>query len=373
MQKYTTTHTRVQIITNTMYLLGVFILCIGSVCALIPSINTSNPQQYATVLAWDQFVPTESPESPFFGILYMTVTPAIINNANSSLNTYIIDTFLYHNVIYATDAGVWAAAGRENVASTMKIFDLFTTPLTASATDCPAYSTTMVFQDVIDALRAGLLFAQVTSGGVDAGQLRGQIETRNDIFFTSLDIYNASAPGYNITTVGAALIRTYDIHGYTFVDRLSPVGIDAYIISSFGVTFDVYGYSSLINTTAVDFGILVNTNSQANTIFYSAGTLIRRADIETDGPPVYGPGSSPMQLYMQDFGIQSNYTTLLMGNFIRLPLLSFNENDVFVFTQSGSSFGAGNPSSAAPISANYSSMCMWLSVLLTMFLSLSNI
>lgn len=307
------------------------------------NLNTSTPEQYATVLAWDQFVPTESPESPFFGILYMTVTPLSVNIANSSLNTYTVDTFLYHNVIFATDAGVWTSAPRMVVNGTMKIFDLFTFPGTAAAADCPAFSSNVVFQDVIDALRQGETFAQVTSGGQDAGQLRGQIETRNDIYFAPISPHNATLN--NATTLGAALLRIYNIQGFTFEDRASSVGVDAYIISSAGLLMEFYGLTIITNFSGITFGVLLNTNAVANTIFLPGTAMTQRQFIEKEFPPMYGTNSSNMRLYMQDF-ISANLTQTYLGEFIRLPLLSFNGNEVLVFTTTGSSFGGGGSSPA---------------------------
>lgn len=302
-------------------------------------LDISTPEQYAAVLAWDQFVPSESPESPFFGIVYMTVTPLSVNIVNSPFNTYTVDTFLYHNVIFATDAGVWTSAPRLAVNGTMKVFDLFTLPGTAAAADCPAFGSSVVFQEVIDALRQGETFAQVTSGGLDAGQLRGQIETRNDIFFAPISIYNASQT--NASTVGASLIRIYDIQGYTFDDRASALGLDVYIISSVGVSMDFYGLTVPTNLSAIDFGIMLNTNAAANTFFLPGVAVAQRQYIEKEFPPVYGANSSNMRLYMQDFTDPANYSRTFLGEYIRLPLLSFDGNNVLVFTQTGSSFGGG--------------------------------
>jgi len=75
-------------------------------------LNTSLPEQYACVLASNQYVPIQSPPSPFMGILYMTVTPISINNTNPAVNTFRLDTFLYHNVDYATHAYICGPAAR---------------------------------------------------------------------------------------------------------------------------------------------------------------------------------------------------------------------------------------------------------------------
>lgn len=304
-------------------------------------INTSITEQYAAALAWDQHVPLQALESPLMGIIYMTVTPLQINSMNSSDNTYIIDTFLYHNVNSATDAAIWGADARGDITDSMRLLSLFQSPDTPVSVDCPLYTTHVVYYDVVQALRNGMLFAVVETA--ELSPLRGQIETRNDIYFAPITSKNDTG---NVTRVaGAALLRMFNIQGHTYKDIDMPVGIDAYVISSEGASNDYYGVSLLTNLPALSIGIMDVTNVVANTIFIQDMTLVFRRDLQKLTPPVFGPNSSNLILYMQDLTNLVNYTKSSLGEFIRLPLLGFDGDRVSVFTQEDVVFGAsGQPS-----------------------------
>ena len=326
----------------------VLLTCLFPFCifAQFP-LNTSLPEQYSCVLASDQYVPAQSPPSPFMGIFYMTVTPVSINNVNPADNTFRFDTFLYHNIDYATQAYICGPAARGHVTNSTCFFPLFLPPKSATASDCPLYSHMIVYQDVVDLLREGLLFAMVASGGLSSGQIRGQIENRNDIFFTPITGKNTSQ------IVGASILRLFDIQGYTFVDVKAPAGIEMYVIA--GPDFnddDISGFSVVNNQSVLAFGNLNITNSVANTIFNAAITLVIREGLEKRGLPVYGFNSSNMMLIAQDFGqpvINGSVAvpTFDLGRYIRLPYLKFTGNEIFVFTQTGSTFGGGGGTSDA--------------------------
>lgn len=307
-------------------------------------LNTALPEQYACVLASDQYVPAQNPPSPFMGILYLTVTPLVVNSTNPANNQFRVDTFLYHNVDYATQAYICGPAARGKVNGSTCIIPLYLAPDTPTASSCPLYSHMTVYQDVIDLLRDGELFATVTSGGQTSGQLRGQIENRNDIFFVPIVNKNSTK------IVGASLLRLFDIQGYTFVDVTGPAGVEIYLISAPDYNNDdISGFSVLTNLSALAFGNLVVTNSVANTIFFAALTLPVRQNLEKRGTPVYGFNSSNMLLYAQDFSLPlvndtAPIPTYLLGEYIRLPFMKFVGNDVLVFTQTGSSFGGGGTS-----------------------------
>jgi hypothetical protein len=271
----------------------------------------------------------------------MTVQPLNVNNTNFTANTFTVQTFLYHNVDYSTQAAVWGPDLRGRVNESMPIFNLWAPPANATAFACPLYNTLVVSESVIVNLRAGLLFAVVSSGGAPAGELRGQIETRNDIFFAPIEI---TTPHDNMTgnftdtgVVGAALIRIFDIRTYQWFDKAWPAGVDVYILSSINSLQNFYGLSVLTNLIAITFGDLPSSNSNTNTIYLTGQTLVRREDLEKYTLPVFGPGSSNMQLYSQSFLNPANYTNSMLGPFIRLPFLAFNDdlrgNDVFVYTR----------------------------------------
>ncbi len=148
-------------------------------------ININTPEQYATVLASNQWTPVLPVQSPFLGILYLTVTALPNYSTNASLNMFAVEALLYHNVDYATDTSVWGPGDRGSNtegSGSQQIFLLYPPGKTASSTDCPLFTYNVVVESVIVALRNGELYAVINSGGADAGVLRGQIETRNDIY-----------------------------------------------------------------------------------------------------------------------------------------------------------------------------------------------
>ena len=307
-------------------------------------LNTSLIEQYACILASNQFVPAQSPESPFMGIFYMTVQQI-------AASQFLFNTFLYHNVDYATDAQICGPAPRGKVNGSTCFIPLYQAPQTANSRNCPLYSSMVVYQDVVDALRQGLLFAEVTSGQ-PSGQLRGQIETRNDIFFAPIQ-----GKTNTTTIVGAGLIRLFDIYGNTFSNPQASAGVDMYVISNPDYNNDaIQGLSVITNITGLLFGNLTVSNMVANTIYEPAIVLLNRDSLERQTPPMYGPTSANMLMYALDFSIPifndtSIVPTYVMGRFIRLPLLKFNGNEVFVFTQTGGgSFGGGGGGGGQPSS-----------------------
>lgn len=339
------------------------LLLLGACSAFYPDV--SNPEQYATVLTWDQWVPTLSVASPFAGILFLTVTPIIIAPTNLSLNTYRIDAILHHNIDYATDASVWGVDPRGAVLGSIRLFFLYQSPAGPTSASCPLITSTVVDEDVVVALRQGQLFGVVSSSGIDGGELRGQIETRNDIYYAPLvdptfpgvnDTFpdsNVSAP--DVVISGAAIIRIFDIPqgdasllGLDAVLSL-PVGIDFYILSMSGMGLIFIGQSVDSNATAYDFGTMPSNVAGMDLLYQKATYLIRRDYIETVVPP-FGFNSSNLKLFTQDFDlVTGNVTTVHVADFYRLPLLAFSDggrgNNVFVFNLTGTdspiSFGGG--------------------------------
>jgi hypothetical protein len=330
--------------------------------AVAIAINVNTPEQYATVLASNLWTPPLLVQSPFLGILYLTVTPLPNPTQNMSLNMFVIESLLYHNVDYATDASVWGPGPRGSVTEgggAQRLFLLYPPLKTPGSVSCPLFTYNVVDESIILALRAGDLYAVISSGGIDAGELRGQIETRNDIYY--LPLVDPTSPNnigltedmlypyenttnfngtindsYNLSVTGAALIRTYNDYpncGTTLRQPAlnSPVAIDYYILSSTGYAQSFMGVPYGTGLSAVELGIMPTGVINANLLFDTGSCVQKRGAIEKS-QPVFGLNSSALLLYYEVYNFSSGaYNRTFLGQFIRLPLLSVVGNEVFVF------------------------------------------
>lgn len=264
--------------------------------------NVSNPEQYATVLAWDQWVPSLTKESPFFGILFLTVTPLNMDPANLTANTYRIDTYLYHDVVYALDASVFGPASRGAVNGSLRLFHLYYPSMTTAASaDCPQSVSVVVSEQVIVWLRTGMLYAAISSSG-DGGNLRGQIETRNDLYFCALN-----DPRDNTTFSGAALVRGYTVavNGVTQTHPAQPLGVDFYVLSrsEWGTSFASALPGSGVPTFS--FGVMPSNVVNVNQLYGLGLYAIQRNYIEKPGA-LFGVNSSNVNVFSQTW--DANYT-----------------------------------------------------------------
>jgi hypothetical protein len=292
----------------------------------LASIDFSVPEQYATVLAWDQFEPTLITPSPFFGILFLTVTKRT-TNANISRNTFYVNSLLWHNVDYATDVAVYGPDPRGAFNASLRLFSLFPSLGDPTSNGCPIYHTSIVDDEVVRLLRKGQLFAEITAGGADGGQLRGQIETRDDIYVISL----LDPDTINQTSTGMGLIRTFEL--FNSILPTHPVGIDYYFLTSTRFTQTFVGVSNVTGFIAVNFGQVPSNINNINAIFATQLEMFRREDIEKP-MPAFGFGSSSLKLYAQDPTINSNETMVFLGDFYHLPFFVMDSQDnVTVFVQ----------------------------------------
>lgn len=314
-------------------LLCLLLLACGILCDAIV-IDVDIPEQYATVLASNQFVPTQIIQSSFFGILYITVTPLNNPTTNVSANTFRLNTVLTHNVQFAVDAAVYGAAPRGSISGAFRLFSLKDDaqyPTTAPVG--PITHSVVVGEEIISMLRDGVLFGEITSNGQTEGQLRGQIESRNDIYFAPL--YDPMSPT-NLT--GAALIRVFDQPpfnifpgGYARIAEY-PLALDYYVLSSTQPDRDFIAIAANLSQTLVfDFGLLEDTVLGMFAIFGRGFQLPQRRFIQLRWP-MFGSGSSSMSIYAQNLldGFL-NYTIVRMGQFSRLPLLQFKSNQLYIY------------------------------------------
>jgi hypothetical protein len=284
--------------------------------------NVSNPEQYATVLAWDQWVPSLPSPSPFYGILWLTVTPIIMDAHNLTNNTYRIDTYLFHDVPFAMDASVFGPAPRNSVDGSMRLFHLFYLNTTAESADCPQSVSVVVSEQVIIWLRQGLLFAEISSNGVDGGQLRGQIETRNDLYFCALGDLRL-----NRTLTGAVIVRGYtvSVHGVLQTQPYQTLGIDLYVLSQTEWGTDFVGTPPNNTVPAINFGSMPSTVVNVNQLYGYGLYVARRDSIEKQGA-LFGPNSSNMRVLTQSWDANYTYVYEPMCDLVRLPLLGFSSH-----------------------------------------------
>jgi len=283
--------------------------------------NISNPEQYATVLAWDQWVPTLTKESPFFGVLFLTVTPILMDAKNLSANTYRIDTYLYHDSVYALDAAVYGPAGRGVVNGSLRLFHLYYANTTAASADCPQTVSVTVNEEIIVWLRTGKLYAAIYSSG-DGGNLRGQIETRNDLYFCALNDARL-----NRSFTGAALVRGYTvtIDGHKQTHPSQPLGVDYYVLSSseWGTGFASALPGSAVPTFA--FGVMPSNTAFVNQLYGIGLYAVQRQYIEKQGA-LFGTNSSNAHMFSQTWNANFTYIYDPLCDMVRLPLLGFSNS-----------------------------------------------
>jgi hypothetical protein len=325
---------------------------------VVKGLNFSIPEQYATVLTSSQWTPTLPVQSPFLGILYMTVTALPNYTPNASLNMFQIDSFLYHNVDYATDAAVYGPGLRgSNTTNAVRLFLLYPNLQVPNAFACPIYSSTIVDEDVMNAMRNGLLYALITSNGQDAGELRGQIETRNDIYFTPLidplapiNANKTNTTTANMTVTGAAIVRIYNAYPNCGSNKkepvlTAPVAIDYYILSSTEFNKGFLGIPVGSGLVSVDFGTMPTNVASINLLFDTGSCIFRRGDIEVIWP-AFGYGSSNMSVFFETYNFDNGvYNRTLLGNLLRLPYFKVLGNELFVFefNSTANNFGNGPP------------------------------
>lgn len=308
------------------------LVVISTLCSAFPDVDI--PEQYATVLASNQFVPAQIIQSSFFGILYITVTPLNNPTSNVSANTFRLDTMLTHNVQFAVDAAVYGAGARGVISGAFRLFSLKDDALyPTTAPVGPIAHSVVVDEEIISMLRQGLLFGEITSNGQTEGQLRGQIESRNDIYFAPL--YDPASP---VNATGAALIRVFDQPPYAIFPggyaRIAnyPLALDYYVLSSTQRDRDFIAIASNLSQTLVfDFGLMEDTVLGMVANFGRGFQLPQRRFIQLKWP-MFGKGSSPMSVYAQNLlDGYLNITVVKMGQFSRLPLMQFKSNQLYIY------------------------------------------
>jgi hypothetical protein len=263
--------------------------------------NATFPEQYATVLVASDFQPPESPDSQFMGILYIT--------AEFVDGMVVLHTTLWHSVNFAVSAVVRGPAGRGQTG--MTLFSLVPPGATASAADAPLRTSVMLDETGVNLLRTGQMYAEVSSGGLPRGQIRGQIEPRNDLYVSFMNEGNVT--GNEDNTTGIALVYVSSL-GQDINDPNTFVALDFWLLTRDGNGFDFVGLNGVGGESTFLFGLGVPVSNEFSSLHLFGQSSIQRKNLIV-AEPVFGPGSSSLYLHVQkEIGVNT-----FLGQFMRLP------------------------------------------------------
>jgi hypothetical protein len=294
-----------------MGLLAIIILIMARQSkAGVPNPEYTAEDQYATVLVSNQYVPTQTIPSPFFGLFYASVET--LDKINKTTYTYTMTTLLWHNVAFATNIVIGGAvpAGQTGVV----LFTLSGVGV-ASSIYCPFQSSYNVSQQFVDALRQGLIYVEISSDGQPTGQLRGQIVRRSDVYFAPL----------REGTVGLAIAKLYNITDPFFA------GMDFWMLSIVGLGSQFVGVSAQTGNINLTLGIMPPPPPIVASLFFVNQYAVER-DVMIVKTPLYGPGSSLLEVgYLNEANAQNPVTIVILGEFMRLP----DQNSVDISSRKG--------------------------------------
>lgn len=300
-------------------------------CTIYPvkstlAIDLDIPEQYAAVLAADQYNAPLQPDSPFFGLVFITVHPVV-----NSTTQFKVKVVLTHNVNFAESAGIHYAESRlsEHGVELMSLCPL----CTGSALEGPSITEQIIPTEFVRYLRHGHTRVLVFSDNKNKGQIAAQIESRNDIFYAHL--YDPEITDKSQPPSGAVLLRLYDLAPHfsgSGLDAVAdfPGGVDFWMLSKTRQYYTHEGYNDP-NTTVFSFGVLSAHVSGMNAAFRRDVQIFKRRYIETKWP-VYGPGSSNMTMRAKFFDLDNlNHTDVFLGEFTRLPYFTFTNGIMFMY------------------------------------------
>jgi len=301
-------------------------------------------EQYATVLVGAGVVPAPATQSTFIGILYLSVAPL-------GHNRFRLTTTLWHDVSFATTAYVKGPAARGH--SGLTLFSLVPAGGSAESTACPIRTTTTLDATGINMLRSGEFYAEITSGAVPGGALRGQIEPRSDVYVAFVNDPALSMSDDN--TTGLALVYASSI-GQDPENPLSYVALDHWIVGRTGAGATFLGTDGGAGgNQTFNFGPGIASSAGFTTLFPTPTTFrssaIQRRNLFV-ATPAFGTNSSRLSLVVQkDPGVNT-----FLGDFFRLPGARSLVPGVFGSGGGGGSAGSGSGSGTVNAPAR------WLSI-----------
>lgn len=303
-----------------------------------PFRNTTNNEQYATVLVSSNVVPSVSIGVPFVGILYFTVR-------DEGALKRVFST-VWHNVEEVVTIMLHGPAGRGDIGDA--IFSLV--PIQGAHVvqgemadagggvsqpfDSPVHSSFLVDAQTLSFLRAGFLYVQIEAVSDPAIKLRGQVESRNDVYlgFAILpvedmgDYYidlgedsDSSGSDYGIGNATGAFVY----FGISLLQLEKTNNQDRAVLNSWTILCCLPDETLLLGideTTGVilnTFGTLPQKPPEHTALVIFNDTSIRR-DYIIRQSPVFGPDSSRMALAYQSAG----GLPVKLGEYVRMPLVS---------------------------------------------------
>jgi len=281
--------------------------------------NTTFLEQYATVLVGRQVVPPLLTVPQSVGLVYFTVEP-------SGTNLRVYST-VWHNVESATAIMLYGPAPREGTGGA--IMSLVPLAGSANPANCPIERTFVLSSQHIDTLRDGLMYVQIDSATDPDASVRGQIESRNDIYISfALAIAPVPAEVEDAAGFFVGLPPTVPPRN-TFI----PVGMGIIHLEE-SINPERAVINSWIMLRAANEPLILGTDADSGHIHQTFGPLpprpptipalvifndtsIKSAFVIRQAP-VFGPDSSQLDLAIQS----TDGTPYRLGQFQRLPLVS---------------------------------------------------
>lgn len=146
-------------------------------------INVTVPEQYAALLRTEDYIdPTTqnkvSDVSLFIGIFHVSVQPQNDGTTNIQITGV-------HQIAFATKVSLEGPKNAGSASTTPSIY-VFASGGLAASSNSPFQATFTITNTVLEYLRSGLLYMQVTSGDLVTGRIRGQIQARSDLLINFL-------------------------------------------------------------------------------------------------------------------------------------------------------------------------------------------
>lgn len=287
-------------------------------------IDISIQTQIATLLTSDQVVDNKS-DSLYMGIVYLTALPS-----QTTPGLYTFRTTIWHTNPFATRITINGNRSSLRGFEGTVIYDLSSNvlPTDSRPESCPIYAMFDVTESIYNLLLQGFLYVQISSfnngAPVSTGQLRGQLEERNDLvvaFISSnINIYG-NPSSIQDADVGMVLMLMYEL-GNDPTDPSSAVGIHVRSITKLAQGTIVYlALRSLDITQNYTIVKLIGRVSRLGISSVKANTVVRRGEVMANlgligAGPAFGSGSSPLLLVCVD---DAGFNTTNVATFTRTP------------------------------------------------------
>lgn len=287
-------------------------------------LNTTHVEQYATVLVGSNVVPSLSVGIPFIGILYFTVR-------NEGVQMRVFST-IWHNVETTVTIMLHGPAGRGETGA--PLFSLV--PVQGpQPSDAPVQSSFLIDNQTLTFMRAGFLYVQVEAPNDPSLKLRGQVESRNDVYvaFAILPVEDAGEYYLDLGDGSEDSSDSQSSFGNS-TDTVVFFGMSLLQLGATGNPDRAVFNSWTILCCLPDETLLLGVDNTGGNILHTFGTLpekppedvalvvyndtsIRREYI-IKSSPLFGSASSRLALAYQSAG----GVPIRLGEYVRMPLVS---------------------------------------------------